>query len=154
MGKRKIKWESGDNFLVPLEDGSYGQGQVLSYEAQAMNSAICAFFSIRYESMPTNLEPISENNLIAVLFVTRDLLDSGRWHIVDNGPTISWEKFIDIQSRRNNGFIGTKIQGSSNTRTFLSAYHKLVPWNCYFDPEYFDKLLISPDRKPTDLLSK
>ena len=37
---------------------------------------------------------------------------------------------------------------------FLSAYHKLLPWNHYHDPEYFDKLLISPDRKPLEVLLK
>jgi hypothetical protein len=154
MGKRRIKWLPGDNFLVPLEDGTYGRGQVLSYELHALNSALCAFSSIRHENVPAHLDTISEDNLIAILFVTRDLLDSGRWHVVNNGPIILWEKFVDIRRMRDKGFVGVAIEGSRIVANFLSAYHKLVPWNVYFDPEYFDKLLISPDRKPANLLLK
>ncbi len=153
-GKKKKQWVAGDNFLVPLEDGTYGQGQVLSYEEHAMNSAICAVSSVRFSEIPTRLEIIPEERLLAVLFVTRDLLDSGRWHIVNNGPIISWEKYIEIHAMRNKGYIGVAIEGSRIVANFLSAYHKLVPWNKYYDPEYFDKLLISRDRKPADVLLK
>ena len=149
-GKEKDRMEPGDNFLAPLNDGTCSQGQVPSYEPQAMNSAVCAFSSLRHGG----LDPIPDESLIAILFVTRDLLDSGRWHTVNNGPMIPWEDRIDIGARRKEDFIGTKIQGSFNAATFLNAYHKLLPWNAYFDPEYLDKLLISRDRKPADVLLK
>lgn len=154
MGKRKIKWQSGDNFLVPLKDGSFGQGQVLSYEAQAMNSVICAFSSKHFVDLQEQIDGISEADLIAVQFVTRDLLDNGRWKVVNNRPIIQWEKLIDIQAMRSKGFIGVSIQGSLIMANFLNAYHKLIPWNHYYDPDYFDKLLISPDHKPAGLLLK
>lgn len=154
MGKRKIKWQSGDNFLVLLKDGSFGQGQVLSYEAQAMNSVLCAFSSKRHVDLQENIDGITEESLIAVQFVTRDLLDRGRWQIVNNRPIIPWDKFIDIQAMRNKGFVGVAIEGSLIVANFLNAYHKLIPWNHYYDPAYFDKLLISPDRKPAGLLLK
>jgi len=154
MAKKKIKWQAGDNFLVPLEDGSYSQGQVLTYEVQALNSAVCAFSGVRFESAPDHLDAIPEKDLIAVLFVTRDLLDSGRWHIVSNGPTAPWQKFLDIGELKSKGFIGVTIHGSGIVANFLSAFHKLLPWNCYRDPAYFDKLLISPDRRPADVVLK
>lgn len=154
MGRKKVKWQAGDHFLVPLKDGSFGQGQVLCYEAQAMNSAVCAFSCLRLEKIPAHLDAIPEKSLIAVHFVTRDLLDSGRWQIINNGPVIPWEKYLDIQGLRSKGFIGAKIYGSANPESLLNAYHKLVLWNDYFDPEYLDKMLISPDRKPAGVLLK
>jgi hypothetical protein len=154
MGRKKVKWQAGDYFLVPLEDESYSQGQILSYEAHAMNSVVCAFSSLRFESVPTQLDAIPEKSLIAVQFTTRDLLDSGRWRIVNNGPVLSWEKYLDIQGLRRKGFIGAVIHGSGIIEKFLNAYHKLVIWNDYYDPEYLDKMLISPDRKPAGVLLK
>lgn len=153
-GKKKKTWGPGDNFLVPLEDDTYGQGQVLSYEEDAMNSVICAFSSIRFEKLPTHLDVIPEESLVAIIFVTRDQLDYGGWPIVNRGPIISWEKYIDIRQMRSRGFIGTKIIGTFNAETLLNAYHGLVFWDDFHDPEYLDKLLISPDRKPADVLLK
>jgi hypothetical protein len=154
MGKKKQKWESGDNFLVPLEDGTYGRGQVIAYEPSAMGSALCAFYSERYEAMPLHLEAASEERLIAIQFVTRDLLDNGRWRVLNNGPLIPWEKYIDLADMRRKRFIGTTIRGSFLAASLLNAYHRLIPWNDFHDPEYLDKMLASRDRKPPDVLLK
>jgi hypothetical protein len=155
VGKRKIKWLPGDNFLIPLIDGTYGQGQVLVHEAHAMNSVVCAFFSAHYQQSTDQLNPTSEESLLAVLYVTRDLLDVGRWHVVNNGSiVVPWEKFLDIRAIRAKRHVGVVIHGSGIVADFLNAYHKLILWNHYYDPEYFDKLLISLDRKPTNLLLK
>jgi hypothetical protein len=154
MPKRKIKWQAGDNFLIPLKDGSFGQGQVLSYEAQAVNSALCAFSWKRFVEMPKQVDGISEESLIAIQFVTRESLDRGNWPLIGHGPVIGLEGVIGINARRSKGFVGTKIIGSGIAVDFLSAFHRLIPWNDYHDPEYLDKLLISPDRKPTDVLLK
>jgi hypothetical protein len=155
MGKRKIKWLPGDSFLVPLEDGTYGQGQIVCHELHALDSVLCAFSSIRHKSVPGHLGAITEENLIAILFVTRDLLDSGRWRVVNSGPVIlPWEKYIDLRQMRNRGFVGVKIIGSFIVANFLSAYHQLVPWDDFHDPEYLDKLLISRDLKPANVLLK
>jgi hypothetical protein len=155
MGRRKVKWQSGDNFVVPLGDGTYGQGQVLCYELHALDSALCAFSSHRFGEVPVHLDSIAERNLIAHSFVTRDFLDSGHWRIVDNGPIlIPWEELVDIRRLRKKGFIEVTIHGSGIAVDFLKAYHQLIPWNSYFDPEYFDKMLISRDRKPAHVLLK
>jgi hypothetical protein len=154
MARKKIAWKTGDNFLVPLADNTYAQGQVFGYELRALDSAICGFSSQRFEAIPPSLGPIAEPSLIAALFVTRDLLDRGIWHIVDNSPVLRWQKFLDVEGLRPKGFVGAKIYGSGNVADFLGAYHRLLPWNNYFDPNYLDELLLSPDRKPTDLLFK
>lgn len=37
---------------------------------------------------------------------------------------------------------------------FIKAYFSLAPWDDWHDPEYLDKLLISPDKKPENLIIK
>ena len=37
---------------------------------------------------------------------------------------------------------------------FIKAYFSLAPWDDWHDPEYLDKLLISPDKKPESLIYK
>jgi hypothetical protein len=109
-------------------------------------------------------------DLIAVLYVTRDLLDSGHWRVVPHQraglqqqlseafyarfPHLRWRHFVDIDELKPSGYIGLTIHGSANVTSFLNAFHKLSPWNDFFDPNYLDGLLISKDRKPTDLLLK
>jgi hypothetical protein len=154
MGKRKVKWVAGDNFLVPLNDRSYGHGQVMSYEGRALNSAACAFSSLRFESVVDDLEPVTDENVIAVMFVTRDQLDSGGWRVVNNRPILHWEDTLDMRGLRSRGFVGAIIHGTAIVGNFLSAYHGLLPWNHYLDPEYFDKVLISPDRRPASVILK
>jgi len=154
MSKKKREWGPGDIFVVPLEDGSYGLGQVISYEEAAMGSAVCAFFSDRRRDIPSHIESPSEEVLIAVLFVTRDLLDSNRWRVISNGPLLPWGKYLDLKELRRRGFIGVTIVGSFNVTTLMNAYHKLVPWNDFYDPNYLDGLLVSSDRKPANVLLK
>jgi hypothetical protein len=154
MGRKRIVWKAGDNFVVPLADDTLAQGQVLGYELHALDSAICAFSSRRFQTVPPALGPIAESTLIAVLFVTRDLLDRGRWPIVDNASVPSWQRFLNVEGLRRKGFVGAKIYGSGIVADFLSAYHRLLPWNAYFDPNYLDELLLSPDLKPANLLLK
>ena len=154
MGKQRVKWQPGDEFLVPLLDGTYGQGQILLHEPDAMDSVICAFFSIRHQGVPAQLDTPPQESLLAVLFVTRDLLDSGCWRIVNNGQTIPWRIYLDFSEMQKKRFIGTKIIGSSNAASLLNAFHRLAPWNGFHTPDYLDKLLISADRRPANPLLK
>ncbi len=43
-----------------------------------------------------------------------------------------------------------KIDGTGH----LEAYHGLRPWDYYFDPLYFEKLLLDPSKKPAGLVYK
>ena len=82
--RRKQTWDIGDLFTISLADGTYCIGRVVGFEPEALNSAICAFYAHRVDSIPNMELNLSEDELISVLFVTRDLLDSGDWcsHIV------------------------------------------------------------------------
>jgi hypothetical protein len=154
MRKKKQKWDIGDVFVVPLEDGTYSSGQVISCEDSAMGSVVCAFSSDKSETVRSAVDTNFGGILIAVLFVTRDLLDSGKWQVVDNRPIVSFEQYLNLSELRKKGFVGVKIVGSFNVTTLLNAFHKLIPWNNFHNPNYLDSLLVSSDRKPADILLK
>ena len=155
MARKKQAWQEGDYFSIPLADGTFVMAQVLKYEPQALNSVICAIFIEMIEKQPSGApRSIDENKLISVLFVTRDLLDSGVWFVFGRGPTIDPQKYIGLEDLRRKGFVGTEIIGSGNVIKLMNAFYGLIPWNSFYDPHYLDKLLVSPDRKPRTVLLK
>lgn len=149
----KQKWKNGDVFLVPQSDGGYTVGQVLSYEVKAMNSAVCAF-TLRRVSKDDRPEPPMIDEVISIRYVTIDLLDSGDWPVVGNAPVIDFQPLFDLESHREKHFIGTKTEGSGIIINFLNACFGLEPWDDWFDPQYLDQLLLSPDKKPALVVYK
>jgi hypothetical protein len=98
-------------------------------------------------------QPLEERNLIAVQFVTPDLLKNGRWAIVDNREvTIDLERHIALDKLQQRGFVGAIIEGSGIIEHFLNAYCGLRPWDDFKDPNYFDKLLVSPSKRPAHVI--
>ncbi|EOF4387085.1 Imm26 family immunity protein [Salmonella enterica subsp. enterica] len=157
MAKRKKKqlWEVGDLFTVPLADGTFCIGKVIDYEPKALNSVICAFYSHRVNKIPDTELKLNDNELISVKFVTRDLLDSGDWKVFSKYSDIfDVEKYLNVKELKGNGFIGAKIIGSGLIIELMNAYYMLSPWNDFFDPNYLDSLLISPDKKPKNVMLK
>ena len=62
------------------------------------------------------------------------------------------EPAIDLIEQGN--IIGINTEGSAIIDDFIKAYFSLAPWDDWHDPEYLDKLLISPDKKPENLIYK
>lgn len=153
--KKKQIWDIGDFFTVPLADGSFSLGQVVGREPDAMNSAICAFFARSYDVFPEGVDdlPIA-SELVSMLFVTRDLLDSGDWKVFAKGETFDAAPYIDITTLRECGFVGIRIIGSGIVIKLMGAFYGLLPWNGFYEPDYLDRLLVSPDKKPLKVVLK
>ena len=153
--KKKRAWSIGDIFCIPLTDGTYSIGQVVGQEPEALNSVICVFFSRRLGAVPIQLDSqLSERELLSVLFVTRDLLDSGDWQVFCRTEPFPIRKYINVSALKAAGFVGVDIIGSGIVMKFLNAYHNLHPWNGFYEPDYLDRLLISADKKPSHVLLK
>lgn len=144
----------GDVFLVSLIDASHCVGQVLGITKAALNSCICAFFDVHLpEGAREVTVPLNEVNLIAVQFVTPDLLKKGYWPVIDKRKiAVDVEKYIPLQRYEREGFVGAEIIGSGNIRQFLSAYYALRPWDNWFESDFLDKLLVSPDKRPANVI--
>jgi hypothetical protein len=136
-------WETGDVFFVPLIDGSFTIGQVLS-----KNYCTCVVYEYRSLAQPTiskvdfkRLKPIS------ILHLTNgDLLNNGHWGILFN------EKIILDPSSGNGGTygqIGCLSYGGCGVMTDLAnAYWGLTPWNALYNEDYYDKMLLKNVSRP------
>jgi Immunity protein 26 len=158
MAKRgkKQQWSVGDLFLVQLIDGVAVVGQVVGQERQALNSVTCAFFDVRLQNEQDldRLKAVPKGSLFSALFVTRDLLDNGEWRVVKAMKLQISRKQLPNEQFRKLGWVGATIFGSGNIVDFLNAFYGLAPWDAYKDPEYFDKLLTSPLKRPNHLVLK
>ena len=154
--RKKQEWRVGDVFLVPNRDGLFTVGQIVAQERDVLNSVSSAFFDLRVTDPPEldKYQLLPLDRLIAVLFVTRDLLDSGVWRVVGQRPIATTREELPFEHLRERGFVGAKVIGSAIVREFLDAYQGLTAWDDWQDPEYLDQLLISPDRKPKKLILK
>lgn len=97
---------------------------------------------------------VSRAKLISTVFTTDDLLDSGRWHVVGRKPVTIPEEMFPGEHTLARGGVGEKVIGSANLAAFVEAYFGLGPWDRFHDPAYMDKLLISPAKKPKNIVFK
>jgi hypothetical protein len=131
-----------------LNDGAVALGQVLRVTPDAMNSLIAAFYAVHKRVAAPVVGLPDERDMIAILFTTRDLLDSHAWKVVANLPPRGIERMgrlAEIEAAR---YVGARIIGSGNVRALLDAWFGLQPWQSMSDPSYFDKLLLPGTRRP------
>lgn len=153
MVKKRTKWKVGDIFVVPQTDGESSIGQIVGQEPDALNSVICAFYDFRLQPNREMPNALPAERVISILFVTRDLLDSGDWSIIGHTEPANLRLIsASLEDSKQKKFVGVKIIGSGNVIRFLNAYFGLAPWDDWSDPNYLDGFLISPDKKPNNLV--
>ena len=156
MSDKKQNWQVGDIFLVELIDGKFVLGQIVGREAFVLNSVSCAFFDFRVSGAidVDSARILPTNKIFSVLFVTRDLLDSGKWKIVGSCPVSVSKELLPYEDLREKHFVGASVRGAGIVKKFLDAFYGLRPWDDWHDPNYLDKLLLSPSKKPSSLVYK
>ena len=152
--RSKKPWKVGDLFQIPIAENLYTLGQVIGLESEMPNCPICAFSSKKAISSKSNADcNLAESNIIAVLFVTRDLLDSGTWQICRHTESaVNPAKYFDLERLRRDAFVGLKVIGSGNVTLLMQAYFGLYPWNKFHQENYLDSLLVSPSKKPSNVV--
>jgi hypothetical protein len=152
--KTQQQWSQGDVFLVTLQDRSSLVAQIVGQERQVLNSVTCAFFDWRIKSSSeiAQISKMPTDKLFSLLFVTRDLLDAGIWAVVAHCSIGVPTQMLPFENLRKGGFVGAKVFGAGNVIKFLNAFYALSPWNQMKDPNYFDKFLVSPEKKPAKLI--
>jgi hypothetical protein len=146
----------GALFTVPLVDGSFAIGQIVGREPQVLNSWTCAFSRTRVdkEESVKPRDAVEPENVIAVQFVTGDLLMQGRWRIYADASVRLPRSDFPYESLRVYEWMGAKMIGSRNIESFLSAYHGLGYWDEMKDPDYYDKLLLPRVKRPDGIKNK
>ena len=140
----------GSVFQVPLNDGSYGTGQVIAYEPQMLNSVSCIFSDLRLWSSGE----IPTRSIIASLFTTHDLLTKGRWKIIGQAPISISRDDHPFEHLRPQRWIGAKMIGSGIVEDFMNAWFGLHPWDDWADPCYLDRLLFRDRTRPDNAILK
>lgn len=136
-------WDTGDVFIVPLNDGSYTIGQVLSKK-----HCTCVVYDFRTLTQPTItkaefkvLKPIS------ILHLSNgDLLNNGHWGILLNEKVT-----LNSDSGHGGRFgeIGSLSYGGCGVLSDLAdAYWGLTPWNTLYEEDYYDKMLLKNVSRP------
>ena len=151
--KKKQKWVVGNVFQLPLKDGDSCLGQVIGREPSLLNSVAIALFDCKKAWTVGDAFPaLSIDLAFSAIYVTRDLLDSGRWVVIDDQSAGIPAELIPYQSLRDRGFIGAKVRGSANVEEFANAFYGLMPWDDWYVPDYLDDFLLSADKKPINRL--
>ena len=128
----------------------WSTGQVL--DQILPNVITCAFFDDRVEDPNQWNRRLPSERLISVVSVTRERLDSGDWRVVGTGPIMVERRLWPNEQFRDKGWIGAKVYDASILEEFLDAFHGLAPWDDWKEPDYLDRLLLFPGKKPTNLV--
>jgi hypothetical protein len=95
---------------------------------------------------------LSADKLVSTQFTTPDLLNSGIWALVAQFAPKHLERMTWLPALERAHFVGATVRGSGIMMEFLDAFYGLRAWDDYADPAYFDKLLLTQDKKPSRLI--
>ena len=158
MARKKQKWQVGDYFGIPIEDDFLAVGQIFGKYDWIGVACLINKMKISSKNLPLYEDiKIDKNDVIAAMFITEESLDKGFWPIIQQGivnKNILKQYFPNIDLIEQGNIIGINTEGSAIIEDFIKAYFSLAPWDDWYDPEYLDKLLISSDKKPENLIYK
>lgn len=146
---------TGDIFLVPTCAGDFVPGQVIALEKRGMLCISCGLFDQRVSGADEAKHlSLDEKKCFSTLLATPSSLNDG-WSIIKNERLIIHKRLFPFEKElsKKRG-IGSKIYDPGIIEAFVDAFYGLKPWDMYFRPDYFDKMLISPAKKPSNLIYK
>ena len=120
------------------------------------NVVRCAIYDMSVtEAELTNASTILEDaTLISLVATTREQVDFGVWKVVGNRAIGLPKRRFPNQKFERQGWVGAKIYDAAIVEAFCNAFHCLVPWDDWADPNYLDTLLVSQKLKPRKLMLK
>jgi Immunity protein 26 len=150
--RKKVKWNNGDVFLVPLKDGRFSIGQVL--DLRWVHCVRCALYNeIVDERAEVVVDKVcKKEDLISLIEVFKENLDYGEWRVIGNKPIlIPKENYPNEQYKHKNG-AGATTYDPGLAEDFLNAFYGLEPWDDWYDPNFLDEFLIDLSKKPANLI--
>ena len=153
MGRsKKIKWNFGDVFAIPLLNGKFAIGQVL--DLIMTNVIRCALFDeVIDDTKGVDLDVIcNSTKLISLIASSREQLDYGVWEIIGNKKILIPKSKFPYEKLRDKGWVGATFHDAALVEDFLNAFHALSPWDDWHDPNYLDEYLIDKSKKPPNLI--
>jgi hypothetical protein len=130
-------WDEADIVALPLLNGGHGIGQVVARE----DGHGLILLTLRDGDAPGAAAPISLPEVIALLRVAPDLLNSGAWAV------LGFEALPRPRDRLAAIHAPADVQDPAVVEAFLNACHGLVGWND-FPNGLFDGLLFKDVARP------
>jgi hypothetical protein len=150
--RRAVPYSIGDVFGIPLLNGRLGLGQYVA-DGGAFGEAVCALADTTVASSdPVTAFPLGR--VVSLVPVTREALKFGDWPVLAHYPALDPGSFDVWKAWVAQKWLRVDVHNSLIVEDFMNAYHGLAPWDMYFDPEYFDRMLISETVKPDNLVYK
>ena len=150
--RKKIIWNCGDVFAVPLKNGKYAIGQTLIQNMK--NTVGIALYDETVDSTDNiDLESVCKiENLISLVDVTIEQLTYGVWKILGSKKINIPESDFPNAKFRKTKWVGSKMYDAALSEYFLNAYYALQPWDDWFNPNFLDELLVDKSKKPANLI--
>lgn len=148
---RRQKLQAGDYFAIPLKNGEYGLGQILDM-VECVDDATCVLFNKKFSEGTSIL--VTSDDVICAQYVVGQLLRR-YFPIVQSGivDTPLLQKYFPEHNRFKQGdIVGMTSYQTGIIEMFLNAYFGLTPWDECYNPNYYDALLVSMDKKPLNLI--
>lgn len=156
--RKKTQWTIGDIFTIKLNNEKYSIGQVLSQRLpHTIRIALYDELIINFKNV--EIERLcKEIDLLSLIEVTKEQLDFGVWKVIGNKPTtIPVSRHANEQYRSSDPYkdgVGSNVKDAAIAEDFMNAFYGLHPWNDSYDPEYYDKMLVDKQKKPSHLIYK
>ncbi|MCR8848377.1 immunity 26/phosphotriesterase HocA family protein [Rossellomorea sp. SC111] len=140
---KKQKWEVGDIFQIPLENGTHAFGQIVWKD---YTHPVCGLFDINKTEIPSLVE-IMSYPFISILSLTPNSLDNHRWKVLGN-TNVRIQKEDVPKEFNGTDCIGARSFSSGTLEDLANAVYGVKPWNVFAEEDYFDQILLPSIKRP------
>jgi hypothetical protein len=150
MRKKRIAWNFGNVFGVKLPDGDFVLLKAI--DLFMPHWVYVAITNKKVSNAEAALPALNRDDIISLIAISKKEFDSGEVVLLGNQTLIASKPDFKNELYKDNGYIGAKTYDTGLAADFLIAFHKLAPWDDWGDPDYLEEFLISPKKKPKDLI--
>lgn len=143
--RKTISPNDGDIVLIKLNNESYAVSQIIIGGKDSVLIAV----TNKCINSKNDLTKFDEKDIISISFVTTNHFNKGLWEIIGNKSVVINKNKL---KHKDCSEIGAISYTSPMYHKFINAYFGLHPWNCYFDPNEFDKMLLEGVERPKNII--
>lgn len=140
--------QQADIFLIPLIDGGFGVGQVVEIDATPRGSVL-VMLTLLQSAPDWPPSPIHDSEAISLIIVADTALRNGTWQTVGFEMLPKLERVFPLKSSIVDKFHGITVHEPAIIEAFVNACHGLYPWNGFPEANFFNNLLVYPNKTPS-----
>lgn len=146
--------DKGDIFTIKLRNQKLLPGQIIQYDKRGLPCYSIGLFDCIVASIQEAQSLILEfDKCFSVLLATPECLQGKYgWAIAGNQKLVIPKKYFPYEKIRKSGGQGALLHDRGAIEEFSNAYYALLPWDNYYKPDYLDGLLLTPSKKPKNLI--